>query len=325
MHLPSLRSGPRARTLGSSRARGVVALSVLLSLGGCASAPDGPVASPAAEGGGGLPAVTTPYEVLDPARFAHPTRIDNPWLPLEPGKRYVFKGSTVEDDGRLLPHEVIIHVTDLTKVVGGIRSVVTWDLDHAGGRLAEAELAFYAQDDDGNVWRMGEYPEEYDEDGKVLATPAWIHGYEDARAGIMMPARPATGLRSYAQGWGPKVGWTDRGKVDQTGLELTVPAGRYPDVIVISETAVSEPGAEQLKFYARGVGNVKVGWRGEGEKSKETLELVSVETMDAAALAEVRASAFKLEARAYQLSPDAYAHTPPMEPAAAGAGAAPTP
>ena len=298
----------RAWVIASTLACESMVFAALPLVGGCVKGQDAP-----------LPDVTTPYEVIENARFTDPTRVDNPWLPLQPGMRYAFEGSTVEDDGTVLPHRVVINVTDMTKVVGGIRSVVTWDLDYADGKLVEAELAFYAQDDDGNVWRMGEYPEEY-VDGKFVTAPAWIHGREEALAGIMMPARPAVGTRSYAQGWGPKVDWTDRGKVDQTGVEVAVQAGRYSDVIVITETSVSEPGAEQLKYYARGVGNVKVGWRGEGEKTKETLELVSVDTLDAAAMAEVRAAALKMEAHAYQVSPDAYAHTPPMETPSGSAG-----
>ena len=61
-----------------------------------------------------------------------------------------------------VPHRFVMNVTDLTKVIGGVRSVVTWDLDYTDGELVEAELAFFAQDKEGNVWRMGEYPEEYD-------------------------------------------------------------------------------------------------------------------------------------------------------------------
>ncbi|MGH9148521.1 MAG: hypothetical protein ACRD1Q_17560, partial [Vicinamibacterales bacterium] len=72
--------------------------------------------------------------------------------------------------------------------------------------------------------------------------------------------------------------------------------------------------AEQLKYFARGVGNVRVGWRGAGEKTKETLELTKVETLDAKAMAEVRAAALKMEKGAYQRSKNVYAHTPPLEP-----------
>lgn len=259
------------------------------------------------------------WEDFDPNNFGNPTQIDNTYMPMKPGTRYTYEGSTVEDDGTVVPHKVVINVTDLTKVIGGIRSLVTWDLDYSDGELVEAELAFFAQDNDGNVWRMGEYPEEYDE-GKFLDAPTWIHGLEEARAGIMMQGKPQLGTPSYAQGWGPAVDWTDRGQVDQMGVEATVPAGQYKDVLVIAETSASEPDAQQLKYYAPGIGNIKVGWRGAGERTKETLELTKLEQLDRKAMAEVHAEALKMEKHAYEVSKNVYAKTSPLEPMKRGSG-----
>jgi hypothetical protein len=255
---------------------------------------------------------------FDAGNFTRSTQIDNAWLPLRPGTRYVYEGTTIEDDGTAVPHRVVINVTDLTKMIGGVRTVITWDLDYSDGELVEAEIAFFAQDDAGNVWRMGEYPEEY-ESGKFVAAPAWLHGLEDARAGIMMWANPQVGTPSYAEGWAPAVNWTDRGQVDQVGQRTCVPADCYDDAVVIAETSAAEPDAAQLKYYARGVGNVRVGWRGAGEKTKETLELVRVEQLDAGGLAEIRNGALALERSAYQRSKAVYANTPPAEQAG-GAG-----
>jgi len=255
-----------------------------------------------------------PMPAFEAANFSAPTTIDNMWMPLQPGTRFVYEGKTVEDDGTEVPHRIVINVTDLTKVIAGVRTVVTWDLDYSDGQLVEAELAFFAQDNDGTVWRVGEYPEEY-EDGKVIDSPTWIHGFEAARAGIMMPASPQLNTPSYPEGWGPAVDWTDRGQVDQMGQQTCVPVSCYEDVLVIAETAASEPDAEQLKYYARGVGNVRVGWRGAGEKTKETLELTALDRLDDAGLAEIRAGALKLEQSAYSRSKNVYAHTPPSEPA----------
>ena len=252
------------------------------------------------------------WEDFDANNFSNSTMIDNEWQPLKPGTRFVYEGTTVEDDGTVVPHRIVINVTDLTKVIGGVRSVVTWDLDYSDGELVEAEIAFFAQDKDGNIWRMGEYPEEYEE-GKFVAASPWIHGFEEARAGIEMKGNPQLGTPSYAQGWGPAVGWTDRGKVDQMGQKTTVPAGSYEDVLVIAETSASEPGAEQLKYFSRGVGNIRVGWKGEGEKTKEVLELTKIEQLDAKALAAVRAEALKLEKSALKHS-KMYAQTSPLEP-----------
>jgi hypothetical protein len=206
----------------------------------------------------------------------------------------------------------VLNVTDLTKVISGVRTVVGWDLDYSDGQLEEVELIFFAQDKIGNVWHLGQYPEVY-ENGTFTHAPTWLHGIQDARAGIMMQASPQLARPSYSEGWSLAVDWTDRGKVDQMGQQTCVPFGCYQDVLVIAETARSEPGAEQLKYYARGVGNVRVGWRGAGEKTKETLELTEVTHLSAAELAEVRTKALEQEQRAYEQSKDVYALTAPME------------
>ena len=252
------------------------------------------------------------FEDFDPTTFDNSTNIDNEWLPLIPGTRFVYEGTTIEDTGEAVPHRIEINVTDLTKMIGDVRAVITWDLDHSDGELVEAELAFYAQDNAGNVWRMGEYPEEYDA-GEFVAAPAWLHGYEDARAGIQMLADPQVGTPSYAQGWGPAVDWTDRGQVDEIVPEVCVPLDCYEDVLVIAESSASEPDAFQLKYHARGVGLISVGWRGEGEPTKETLELVEFEQLSPEELAEVRAQALELEKSAYENSPNVYANTAPAE------------
>jgi hypothetical protein len=251
-------------------------------------------------------------EKLDTTRFSRPSEITNKWLPMRPGTRFVYDGTTVEDDGKVVPHQIIIHITDLVKTVGGVRTLVSYDLDYTEGELSEAELAFYAQDDDGNVWRFGEYPEEYD-GRKFVKAPAWIHGIQAARAGIMMKAEPRLDTPSYSHGYGPAVNWTDRGQVHAMGQEALVGTSRYADVLVIKETSIEEEAvdAAQLKYYAAGVGNIKVGWMGSGEKTKETLDLTRVEQLDAQEMAAVRTKALALEKSAYRRSKNVYGRTAP--------------
>jgi hypothetical protein len=90
-------------------------------------------------------------EDLDPNNFSNSTQIDNKWMPMKPGTRYVYQGTAIEVDGTAVPHRVVINVTDMTKVIGTVRSVVTWDLDYSANQLVEAELAFFTQDNDGTV------------------------------------------------------------------------------------------------------------------------------------------------------------------------------
>lgn len=251
-------------------------------------------------------------EKLDVTKFGRPTEITNKWSPMKPGTRFVYDGTTVEDDGKTVPRRLVVTITDLVKTIGGIRTQVSYDLDYTEGELSEAELAFYAQDDDGNIWLFGEYPEEYD-GKKFVKAPAWLHGIQDARAGIMMKADPKPGTPSYSQGYGPAVNWTDRGQVHAVDQEVVAGTKPYTGVLVIKETSLEEEAADafQLKYYASGVGNIKVGWMGTGEKTKETLDLTKVEQLDAQELAVVRAKALALEKSAYRRSKNVYGRTAP--------------
>jgi hypothetical protein len=242
--------------------------------------------------------------------FGSSTKVDSKWFPLRPGTQLVFRGTTTEGK-EAISHRVIFTVTDLTKEIDGVRNVVLWDRDYSSGELVEAEIAFFAQDDDGNVWQLGEYPEEY-EDRKIVKSPLWIHGLQGARAGLTMRAVSRKGTPSYSLGWGPAVGFNDRGKVLRTRTKTCVPVDCYTNVLVISEFNPGEPGKYQLKYYAPGVGNVRVGWAGKNEDSKETLVLVAINRLGAKAMAQARAAARKLEASAYERR-KAYGETPPLE------------
>jgi hypothetical protein len=97
------------------------------------------------------------------------------------------------------------------------------------------------------------------------------------------------------------------------GSETCVPAGCYKGVLVIDEFNRDEPDAHQLKYYASGVGNVRVGWAGTNEEEQETLELVKVVHLTPDALAKARAAAVALEQHAYVTSKDLYGLTEPAQ------------
>ena len=235
---------------------------------------------------------------IDPKKFSRPTIIDNKWFPLKPGTQLIYDGSTI-DEGKRIPHRIIFTVTDMVKVINGIPAVVVLDLDFTKGKLEEQELTFFAQDDEGNVWHLGQIREAY-EDDEFIGLQAWMVGHlRGAKAGIMMKANPREGTPSYSQGFAPApFNWDDRGQVRKLGEKTTVPAGTYENVLLVEEFNQSEPGAIQLKYYAQGVGNVRVGWEG-NDARKETLELVKVVQLGPDEMADARAEVMKLEERAY--------------------------
>jgi hypothetical protein len=234
------------------------------------------------------------------------TTIDNEWFPLKPGTRWVWRGSTQEEEGRV-PHSIIFTITDLTKEINGVRTVVGWDRDFSDGALVETELIFLAQDKDGNIWHLGQYSETFEE-GEFVGGSAWLAGFEGAKAGIWVKAEPQLGKPAYSMGFAPPpYFWDDFAKTFKMGQKTCVPAGCYEDVLVTDEFEPGKPGAHQLKYYARGVGNVRTGWRGE-DADKEVLVLVKVAQLSSAALAKTRTEALKLETRA-----STYGRTPPAE------------
>jgi hypothetical protein len=251
------------------------------------------------------------------SRFDDSTNVTNRWFPLKPGTQYIYEGHAT-DDGERLQRRVVFTVTDLTKVVAGVRTVVAWDRDYDDGELIESELAFFAQDTGGNVWHLGQYPEEY-EDGKLVKAPAWIEGIKGARAGLAMKAEPQPEAKSYAQGFAPApLYWDDRARVYKLEQRTCVPVDCYDNVLVMEEFERRKPGAFQLKYYAPGVGGVRVGWRGPKEEEKETLVLADLVHLTHDEMDKVRRKALALEARAYKISKDVYGLTEAIEPPGTG-------
>ena len=246
----------------------------------------------------GAVSTSTPFPLgLDPANFTDPVNVDNAWWPMKPGTRWILEGEALDGDERI-ERRVITTITDLTKQIGGIDFIVGYELDYNDDVLAESELFFAAEDDEGNIWHMGEYAELWDE-GQLDGGQAWIPGYlEGAKPGIRLPADPAAEGPAYAQGFAPPpFYWDDRGQFKEVVEEVCVPAGCYPDVVVIREFEPTIPNVAQLKYWAPGVGNIKVGWEGEDEE-QEVLELVEVAQLSSAEMDEVRELALAMETRA---------------------------
>ena len=246
---------------------------------------------------------------FDEADFPVRPEIDNRWLPLVPGRQLVLQG-TSRVTGQSTDHEVTFTVTDLTKMIGDVNSVVVYDVDRSAGQVTEAELAFFAQDEDGNVWNLGEYPEEYGDAGEFLGAPnTWIAGKRRAEAGIHMLASPEVTDTRYLQGWSPTIDFLDCANVVATDETATVPAGSFTDVLVTDETSPLEPDSgSQRKHHVPGVGIVRVDAIDDPEG--EVLDLAEINVLSPAQLATVRKQALELDEHAYEVS-DVYRGTGP--------------
>jgi len=186
---------------------------------------------------------------LRPADFS--TRIDNSYFPIKPGSRWVYRETDVEGARQ----KVVVTVTDRTKrIANGVEARVVHDVVTEGGQLVEKTDDWYAQDSKGNVWYLGEDTSEY-ENGKPKTTKGSFEaGKDGAQAGVIMPARPETGMAYRQEFYAGQA--EDRARILSLNEQAEVPQGHYTNVLMTKELNPLEPKLLEYKWYAKGVGPV---------------------------------------------------------------------
>ena len=120
--------------------------------------------------------------------------------------------------------------------------------------MVEDTFDWYAQDEDGNVWYLGEKTAEF-ENGKVSSREGSFEaGVDGAMAGVAMPGKPQPGL-AYRQEY-YKGEAEDNGEVLSVEEMADVPAGHFDKALLTKDTITIEPDVLEYKLYAPGVGNV---------------------------------------------------------------------
>jgi hypothetical protein len=167
--------------------------------------------------------------------------IDNPYFPLAPGSRWVYR-ETATDGSK---QRVVVKVTDRTRLIAnGVRARVVRDTVSERGHVIEDTFDWYSQDARGNVWYLGEDTKEY-ENGKVVSTKgSWEAGVAGAHGGLIMPAHPRPGMR-YRQEY-------LAGEAEDKARVVSV----FEDSVLTREWTPLEPNRFEYKLYARGVGTV---------------------------------------------------------------------
>lgn len=200
--------------------------------------------------GAGLPHGAVPVD-LNPADFS--IEIDNPYWPMRPGSRWVYR--EVAGEGGV--QRVVVTVTKGTKrIANGIRARVVHDVVSQGGKPVEITDDWYAQDSDGNIWYLGERTAEY-ENGKVVSrSGSWEAGVDGAQPGVIMPAEPRPGLAYRQEYYAGEA--EDRAKVLSLNEQAEVPFGHFSDVLLTKDLVPLEPDVLEYKLYARGIGPVLV-------------------------------------------------------------------
>lgn len=184
----------------------------------------------------------------DPSDFGN--EIDNPYFPMAPGALWIYRESEPEGDTL----KVTVEVTRRTNEILGIDATVVHDVVTDHGELVENTLDWYAQDDCGNVWYLGEKTREYKNGTIVSKAGSWEAGVDGGQAGVIMPAEPEVGLvyrEEYLAGEAE-----DRAKVLSLDERAEVPYGRFRNALLTKNYTPLEPRILEYKLYASGVGLV---------------------------------------------------------------------
>ena len=239
--------------------------------------------------------------VFDPKNFDPAGSDFNQWVPMTPGVQVIRKGF-VTVGGRRIPHLTVTTITDVTKKIDGVRSVLVLDQDIDDGQVSEQAVDYLAEDVGGNVWYLGSYTEAYESGQFLNAQDAWLAGVSGASAGLYFPGDPKPGSEPYYQVQIPG-GEQSSAQVVKAGQRTCVPFDCFKDVIVVLE------GGAENKYWAPGVGQILT--EPLSGIAQETEELINVKELSPSALSELSAEVLKLDAHAAQTVPSVFGPSNP--------------
>ena len=192
------------------------------------------------------------------ASFRTGAPVNNQFFPLSPGTVMAYTAVDTATGEDVEANDVF--VTSLTNMVNGVQTLVVRDTAYEDGLLVEETLDYYAQDTKGNVWYLGETVINYvyNNAGKFVGTNtngAWLAGVDGALAGWIMPAKPTLGF-SYFNEFAPGVA-LDEAEVIGVKQKIVTDLGRFT-TLKTADTTELEPDIVETKYYAPGVGTVRV-------------------------------------------------------------------
>lgn len=201
------------------------------------------------------------------SNFTNSTNLINPLFPYQPGKKYILEGQTAAGLER-----IEIERLATNKTVMGISCAVIRDRVWINGLLVEDTDDWYAQDNTGNVWYMGEYVTDFNADGSVKDHDgSWEAGVDGAKPGINMLADPKVGMAYRQEYYFDEA--EDKAEVAEIGLTVTVLTGTYTNCIKTYETSDLDPDLKEHKYYAPHVGFI----RGVDLGSNEEIQLIDIQ------------------------------------------------
>lgn len=243
---------------------------------------------------------------FDPANFVDPTLSTNEFHPLTPGLQWV-RGGTTEVGSRTVPHEIITTMTDVIRVIGGVPAIAMLDESTDSGEVAQVGMDYMALDNDGNVWILGGYTEEYEGGEYTNTESAWLGEADGAEVGVLSPAVVTAETPRWFIAGAPDED-ASVGEPFSVGVRECVEFGCFDGVRVVQEGEAGAPDNEH-KYYAPGVGvvnNVPL----DSSLHKDRFELLNFVTLSPDGLAEASATVLALEEHARETAADVFGEAP---------------
>jgi hypothetical protein len=247
---------------------------------------------------------------IESLNFENPAAIGdsvdpNPYFPLVPGYKWTYKSRDKKDPEEVLETNTVevLDPNDESVTIEGIPCAVVHDRVYEGDQsdppdpaaLTEDTYDYYAQQDDGTVWYMGEFSlarQECDEETGELCQGlwgdegSWQAGFEGGKPGIIMypdtelsdPSFPGTVYRQELY-----LGEAEDAAevMSFNEAEVTVPLdggatfGVGDNVLETRDFSPLEPGAGDYKYYAPNIGVILEKAYEDDEITGEENQLVS--------------------------------------------------
>lgn len=196
---------------------------------------------------------------FDPANFVDPDDIGdtvavNPYFPLIPGAWWVYEGGD----------EVItVVVTEKTKLIDGVTCRVVNDVVEDAGEVIEDTDDWYAQRTNGDIWYCGELARDFEtfegddpEDPELVEIEgSFKAGRDGDKPGLLLPFEPQVG-DAYRQEMSLGNAEDAVEVLSISGDEAAPEAGVNcnSNCLVTRDFSPLNPGAEENKYYAPGIG-----------------------------------------------------------------------
>jgi hypothetical protein len=196
------------------------------------------------------------------------------YFPLGVGNKWVYEGTFEDDEGEEVTETITVEVLRATKLIEGVNCIVVNDVVDEDGEVIEDTDDWYAQRSDTmDVWYVGEIAknfETFEGDAPPVAElvdieGSWKTGRDGAKPGILIPEDPQPGnayrqeillgdAEDVAEVLSAEYGFGKDHDLDKFVPKDLAEALCNHDCVVTRDFTALEPGVEELKYYARGIG-----------------------------------------------------------------------